>query len=299
MRRLAVLFSALLLSVAAVAQAVPANEAHPFLRWSRDPGISGMAGTGLTSMQVSPAFAVFSNPAAIAMMDGLGSVKASYSLYAPSFTKTSNIAVGAAFRPVKRFGFAVGYVHQLGYEKIDEFAPYDFAVGGALSVGIGEHVALGVNAKYSKACFMKDFSSSAFSVDILAQVRFWEGFNAAVGVRSVGKILEDSDMSSLPSSLAVGLSYRYVTGIHSIEALLDGDWFFSNNWGVSAGFSYGIKEIGFVRVGYRFASESAAVPSHLAVGLGLKYIGLSLDVSYITLNKVIGNTFQIGLGYSF
>ena len=146
---------------------------------------------------------------------------------------------------------------------------------------------------------MKDFSSSAFSVDILAQVRFWEGFNAAVGVRSVGKILEDSYMSSLPSSLAVGLSYRYVTGIHSIEALLDGDWFFSNNWGVSAGFSYGIKEIGFVRVGYRFASESAAVPSHLAVGLGLKYIGLSLDVSYITLNKVIGNTFQIGLGYSF
>ena len=293
------MFSALLFCVTVVAQEVPRNEAHPFLRWSRDPAISGMAGTGLTSMSVPPAFAVFSNPAAIAMMDGLGSVKASYGYYAPSLLGTSNIAVGAAFRPVKRFGFAVGYIHQLGYEKIDDFAPYDFAVGGALSVGIGDHVALGVNAKYSKACFMKDFSSSAFSVDILAQVRFWEGFNAAIGVRSVGKILEDSDTSDMPSSLALGLSYRYVKGIHSIEALLDGDWFFSNNWGVSAGFSYGIKEIGFVRVGYRYASKYAAVPSHLAVGLGVKYIGLSLDVSYITLNKTIGNSFQIGLGYSF
>lgn len=291
--------SALFLCVAAAAQVVPRNEAHPFLRWSRDPGISGMAGTGLTSMTVAPAFAVFSNPAAIAMMDGLGSVKASYSLYAPSVLKTSNIAVGAAFRPVKRFGFAVGYVHQLGYEKIDGFAPYDFAVGGALSVGIGDHFAFGVNAKYSKACFMKDFSSSAFSVDILAQVRFWEGFNAAVGVRSVGKILEDSDTSDLPSSLAVALSYRYVTGIHSIEALLDGDWFFSNNWGVSAGFSYGINDMGFVRVGYRYASKYAAVPSHIAVGLGGKYKGVSLDVSFLTLNKTIGNTFQLGLGYSF
>ena len=53
------------------------------------------------------------------------------------------------------------------------------------------------------------------------------------------------------------------------------------------------------RVGYRFASEMAAVPSHLAIGLGGKYMGFSLEASYITLNKVIGNSFQIALGYSF
>ena len=292
------MFLTLVFCVSAAAQEAAENEAHPFLRWSRDPAVSGMAGTGLASFSVAPAFAVFHNPAAITMMDGKGSVKASYSYFAPSFTKTSNIAIGAAFRPVKRFGFAVGYVHQFGYEKIEDFAPYDFALGASLSAGIGDHFSIGANVKYSKACFLKDLSVKAISVDVLTQIRFG-GFGAVLGIRSVGKVLDDLDSSDMPSSVAAGFSYRYETGIHAIEALVDGDWFFSNNWGVSAGFSYGINDMGFVRIGYRYASKYAAVPSHLAVGLGGKYMGFSLDFSFITLNKVIGNTFQLGLGYSF
>lgn len=292
------MIATLLLCIVAAAQQTPSNEAHPFLRWTRDPAISGMAGTGLTSTLTTPAFAVFSNPAAITMMDGIGAVKASYGYYAPSFTGTSNIGVGAAFRPIKRFGFAVGYIHQFGYDKIEGFSPHDFALGAALSVGIGNHFSLGANVKYSQACFLKDFSVKAFSMDILAQIRFG-GFNAALGVRSVGKVLDDTDMSDIPSSVAAGFSYRHDIGIHSIEALVDGDWFFSKNWGVSAGFTYGINDMGFVRIGYRYASKYAAVPSHLAVGIGGKYKGISLDLSYITLNKLIGNSFQVGLGYSF
>ena len=298
MRRLAVIIATLFICVAAAAQSAPDNEAHPFLRWSRDPVVAGIAGSGLSSTSIAPAFAVFFNPAAITMMDGIGAVKASYGYYAPSVVGTSNIGIGAAFRPVKRFGFALGYVHQFGYQKIDDYSPYDFALGGALSVGIGDHFSLGTNLKYSKASFLKDLSVKAFTVDIIAQIRFG-GFGAALGVRSVGKILDDTDASDLPSSLAAGVSYRYETGMHAIEATLDGDWFFTNNWGVAAGFSYGINDMGFFRVGYRYASKYAAVPSHLAFGLGGKYMGLSLDVSFLTLNKQIGNTFQIALGYRF
>ena len=298
MRRLALLISALLVCVAAAAQEAPENEAHPFLRWSRDPAISGLAGSGLASSMVTPAFSVFHNPAAITMMDGLGAVKASYGYYAPSVVKTSNVAVGAAFRPVKRFGFGVGYVHQFGYGKIDGYSPYDFALGASLSVGIGDHFSLGANVKYSKSSFLKDLSVKAVSVDIIGQIRFG-GFGAALGVRSVGKVLDDTDSSGIPSSVAAGLSYRHDMGIHSIEALLDGDWFFSNNWGISAGFTYGINDMGFVRIGYRYASRYAAVPSHLAIGLGGKYMGISLDLSYVTLNKLIGNSIRLGLGYSF
>ena len=298
MRRLVVLLVALTVSALAFAQGAPANEAHPFLRWSRDPALSGMAGAGLTLPSVSPAFATFANPAVIPMIEGIGSAKFSYGYYAPSLKGTSNIAIGGAFKPVKRFGFAVGYVHQLGYDKIDDVAPYDFIIGGSLAFGIGDHFSMGANLRYSKSVLMKDFSVSAFSTDIMAQIRFG-GFNGALGVRSVGKVLEKDDPSKLPSSLAASFSYHYEIGIHTIEAALDGDWFFSNNWGVAAGLTYGINDMGFFRIGYRFASDMAAVPSHLAIGLGGKYMGFSLEVSYITLNKVIGNSFQVALGYSF
>lgn len=298
MRRLALILVALAVSAYAFAQDAPANEAHPFLRWSRDPAITGMAGAGLTLPSVSPAFAAFANPAVIPFIDGIGSAKFSYGYYAPSLKGTSNIALGAAFKPVKRFGFALGYVHQLGYEKIDDVAPHDFIIGGSLAFGIGDHFAMGANLRYSKSVLMKDFSVSAFSTDIMAQIRFG-GFNGAIGVRSVGKVLEKDDPSKLPSSLAGSFSYHYEVGIHTIEATLDGEWYFTNNWGVAAGFTYGINDMGFFRVGYRFASEMAAVPSHLAIGIGGKYMGFSLEASYITLNKVIGNSVQVALGYSF
>ena len=118
-------------------------------------------------------------------------------------------------------------------------------------------------------------------------------------MRSVGKVLEKEDPSKLPSSLALGLSYHYVTGIHAIDANLDGDWYFTNNWSVAAGFTYGINDMGFVRIGYRYSSKYAAIPSHLAIGVGGKFKGVLIDFSYITLNKVVGNTFRFGLGYSF
>ncbi|MBR6054773.1 MAG: hypothetical protein IKP46_05485 [Bacteroidales bacterium] len=299
MRRLATIVFALTVSIAAFAQEVaPANEAHPFLRWSRDPALSGLAGAGMTLPGISPAFAAFSNPAAIPMMEGLGAVKASYGYYSPSMVGSSNIAVGAAFKPAKRFGLAVGYAHQFGYDKIDGFGPHDFIIGGSLAFGAGDHFSMGANFRYSRSMLMKNLSVAVFSTDIMAQIRFG-GFTGAVGVRSVGKPLDKDDKSKIPSSAAASFSYHYVTGIHSIDAALDGDFYFTKNWGVAAGFSYGVKDIAFVRVGYRYASERAAVPSHLAVGVGGKYKGMTLDVSYITLNKIIGNSFQLAFGYSF
>ena len=55
----------------------------------------------------------------------------------------------------------------------------------------------------------------------------------------------------------------------------------------------------FARCGYRHADEGAPVPSHLALGCGLSFEGVSVDLAYLTGNDNIADTVTVGLSFKF
>ena len=65
------------------------------------------------------------------------------------------------------------------------------------------------------------------------------------------------------------------------------------------GAEYAFNDLLFLRVGYRVAGESAVIPSHLALGLGLQFQGFRADVSYLAASPILGNTLTIGIAFRF
>ena len=95
-------------------------------------------------------------------------------------------------------------------------------------------------------------------------------------------------------------SYRRVFGgVHSLEGVLDADWYFSGAMSAGAGAEYGYADIVFLRAGYHYGADDCVLPSFASLGVGVQYLGARIDFSYLTGNDYLGGTFTIGLGYSF
>ena len=299
------LSAALFTGIGAAAQEqVPANSVFDFLTWPRSLQSVGMAGAGSSSASGSGAWAAFSNPAALPFAVGKLDAGLSYSRWAPSSqgTLSNNLGGGVAVRLGRSFVVNAGAVYQ-GHASQDfgqpygTYAPSDLVVGLGAAVRIGEYVGIGVSGRYVQQSLLSDFSLSGFAVTAMAQFHLG-GLNAAAGVANIGGgVKSDSgNSSSLPTSARLAVSYALPVGL---EAALDGDYYFSGKIGVSAGLQYAYRDRVFVRAGYRFATEGAPLPSHLALGLGGKVFGVTLDLAFLTLNKEIGNTLAVGLGYRF
>ena len=51
--------------------------------------------------------------------------------------------------------------------------------------------------------------------------------------------------------------------------------------------------------GIHLGSDSIPFPTYVSLGAGVKFSGVHLDISYLTINNVIGNTLTAGIGYEF
>ena len=129
------------------------------------------------------------------------------------------------------------------------------------------------------------------------------GMQTFGGAYEYGSSLNKSNVpytdNKLPTVLKLAADYTFVFGEdHSILTVVDLN--LERNWtfGFAGGVQYGFRDLVFARVGYNLAARTAAWPSYLSAGLGGKYKGFRLDVAYIA-TSVLGNSFTVGLGYSF
>ncbi len=300
--------SALLLSWSLGAQeSVPANEVFEFLSFPRGAARTGMAGAGSTLLSESSALATFDNPAVLAFALKHVDVAAVYSRWAPGSTNTlsSNIGGGASVRLGKGFALSAGVFSQthsaqdFGSE-YGSFTPRDLVIAFGAGASFGDYVSLGVSARLVQQSLMEDYKLSSTAITAMVQFHL-NGFNVAAGVANLGSGVTSAkgNVSKLPSSARLAASYELPVGPGTLAAALDADYYFSGKLGVSAGVHYGFKDLVFVRAGYRYATAGAAFPSHLALGLGVKWKGVGLDVSYLTANAQIGNSLCAGLSYRF
>ena len=279
---------------------VGANEAMGSLRIDRDPVLQSMAGAGFAMTSSSQAYAAFGNPAAAALSAKKLEAGLSYGAWSPRYAAGSNLSAGVTGHVKENVAISLGF-SRIGYPGLDfepssVFKPSDLIIRAGVGFGLSESFAIGFTAGYAKEAILSDYSLSAFSVSALAQYHL-EGLNVVGGlVHLGGKVASDY---SLPSSVKLATDYEVTFGGGSLDIAVDGDYYFSGNYSVALGLDFGIGGIGFVRGGYRIASERAAIPSGLGLGAGFAWHGISLDVSFLTASETIGGSWSAGLGYRF
>ena len=277
-----------------------ANEAMGSLRIDRDPVLQSMAGAGFAMTSSSQAYAAFGNPAAAAFSPKKLEAGLSYGSWSPHYTSGSNLSVGVTGHVKENVALSLGF-SRIGYPGLDAepssaFKPSDLVIRAGVGFGISESFALGLTAGYAKEALLSDYSLSAFSVSALAQFHM-EGLNVVGGVVHLGGKV--ADKYPLPASAKLATDYEIQFSGGNLHIAVDGDYYFSGNYSVALGLNCGIGGIGFVRGGYRIASERAAIPSGLGLGAGVAWHGLSLDVSFLTASETLGGSWMAGLGYRF
>jgi len=300
--------SALFLSWSLQAQeSIPANEVFEFLSFPRGGARTGMAGAGSSLLSESTALATFDNPAVLPFALKHVDATAVYSRWAPANANTlsNNIGGGVSVRLGKGFAVSAAVLNQAHSQQdfggnYDSFAPQDFILAFGAGASFGDYVSLGVAARMVQQSLMADYKLSSTSITVMLQCRLSE-FNIAAGLANLGSGVSSKkgDVFHFPSSARLAASYEKVIGPGALVCALDADYYFSGKLGVSAGATYGFKDMLFVRAGYRYATQGAAFPSHLALGLGCKWKGFCLDASYLTANAQVGNSICLGISYRY
>ncbi|MBR4735361.1 MAG: hypothetical protein IK052_04645 [Bacteroidales bacterium] len=297
---LSALALALSWTVMAQEESIPANEAMDFLGFPRGAAISGMAGAGSALTSGTAAFSAFDNPAVLPV--AVGKIDAGV-LY--SHTLSNNAGGGVALRLGPGFAVSAAVVDQ--FHPVQDFggsygsfAPNDLMIALGAGISFARHFSLGLSARIVREKLMADYTLTGTAFTAMAQYRT-AGLNIAAGIANFGPGVksESGNISPLPASARLAASYELPLGPGTLGAALDGDYYFAGKFGVSAGIQYGLWDMIYARAGYRYASTGAVLPSHLALGLGVRWEWLSLDIYYLTANAQIGNSFGAGLSIRF
>ena len=278
------------------------GEAFTFMRLDRSPVTSAMAGAGFSMTKGNFAYSAFGNPAAAAFMDKTVSAAANYRSWAPGILDEQHITAAFAVKPIGDLAIIAGYTKgiQPQLDEEDPFRPNDnnFTLGA--SYAITSSIGLGVNWHYVYQSLLEDYKLSGWAVDAVAHYA-GDNFNLAGGVVSIGPkvVSQQSGAYPLPASAKIAGDYTLSFDAIRITAAADADYYFnSGNWGVSGGAEVGLAGMVFFRAGGRYAPAGSAIPTHIAVGGGLKYRFITLDMSYITMNSIIGNSIMGGISIS-
>ena len=289
---------ALLSSICVYAQT---SEVLTFSRVERNPRAVAVAGAGAASMS-SVSHASFVNSAVIPFYDGSGDFGVGYEYWAPSLGAAHAVNVAGAYK-FGSVGVSLGGVYQMEQKDPDGFSPSEVQINLGAGVKLLPWMGLGVNARYLRENMFKGYSNGAFGLDAMLLFTPVKGLSVTVGASNIGSSIKDSAGNSYPQPSSVKAAAAYLLGINSknaLEFMLDEDYFWTSRTNaVSFGMEYSYARMVYARVGYRIATEGAAYPSHLGLGLGAEYKGFRLDVSYLTLSEAIGNSVAIGLGYRF
>ena len=298
------------LSLSASAAFAQGTDALGFTQINHNPVTSAFAGAGSAS-NGSAAWSAFSNASILPFYEGTMDMAAGFQLWAPGTSKSTNIGIGTAVKIAPRIAFAVGYTLNNGqaYEVYDyngqitgNFSPKDHVIALGAGFGLGESFSIGVNARYAMQKLSAEDSFSGFSGDLFVAYQFNPDFRVTAGVSTLGTSITASNRKkfSQPASAQVAVDWgTHFAQVHALHVMADAAYYFSGNFGAAAGLQYSWNDMVFVRAGYRFATEYCVIPSHLALGIGAKFAGVHIDLSYLTASKALGNTLNIGLGYSF
>ena len=295
MKKIAYIAGILMLVLPAMAGA----QALPFVSSETDAVSLGMAGANLTETN-SIANAAFTNAAVIPFSESRLDASAGYTLWQP--TQSNIVSLAGAYNIADKVGVALGlnYGHNTPYEVLGKkFMPTDLQVSAGVSWRFLPFLSIGANLGYAGTTLAEGKSYSAFNSDLflmgkVADIKITAGMSNLGSKVAVGAVKE----YSLPTSVSLGVGYDKVFAQeHGVDVLVDADYFLDGAFRAALGGGYTYNDLVTVRAGYSFAT--AGLPSFASVGLGVKYLGMKLNLAYVVPMGALANTLAVTLGYSF
>ena len=291
-----------------LAGAVSANAQNfPVLLIGSDP-----AATAVGSSQAgrnATAFAAADNAAFMSLSSNRFDVAAGYQMWQPGTADGMMLGFGTYYKIDGKMAVGIGgkylrdretYITSDVGAVTGSYVPSDMTFNAGFSYGFMEGLAAGVNVKFLSSTLSHDASGTAFGADVTVAYRK-DGLSAGAGVYNIGSPLKYSKSSyALPAAVKAGAAYALGVGETSvITPSAEVDYLFSGGLMAGLGAEYAFKDMVFVRAGYHYGDAEKAIPSYGALGLGAKFAGAHLDLSYIIADNPLGGTLSLSLGYCF
>ena len=266
-----------------------------------------MAGTGSLS-DSNIAWSSNDSPAASILCDRTFAAEGAYSLVQPS--GLNRAGVGAAGKISDRislggtFSFLAGSrydVYNSSGLRTGTFSPNMMGMSLGMGVKLCKFMSIGASLQYEREASAEDAKYNVIAASLMFAFKCG-GLRAGAGVHSLGgSFSSPGGVKAYPGSAKVTVGYddALCSGLMRISAYADADYYFNNSVSAGAGASVGYREIVSLRGGYRYSSPTAPLPSFAAAGLGLGLKGIALDFAYLLSSARIGNSFQVGVRYSF
>lgn len=277
------------------------QEVLTFTRIDRNPRTSALAGAGAASVS-SVAYASFVNAAAVPFYEEKADFGLGYQHWTPTLGAASAFHLGGAYN-FGQVGVTLGGLFVTEQPDNEGFRPSKLQVNLGAGVRITDWLSAGVNARLAREGLFQGYAITGFNADVLLMARPVEGLGLTAGIANIGNAIKDSFGTAFPQPASVKLAAAYsltFAGDNTVEVMADGDYYlFSRGYGVSAGLEYSFRQLLFLRVGYRKASDNSPFPTHLGLGAGLQIAGIRVEFAWLTASQILGKSFSVGLGYRF
>lgn len=284
-----------------------AAQTLPSLLIGSDPASQG---TALTSVgKASGAYSLEGNVASMSLNDDKLCAGLSFGLWQPEYAKDKVIGAGATYRLGDRLAFGLQFkdLIQPSYDVVsesgsvkDSFTPGEtnFAVG--VSCSITDWLSVGVTGRMVMSTLAEDARANVFGADVAVFCRKG-ALSAGLSVDNVGgKVNYAGEDYDQPTLARVGAAYHIGDPKASaVTPSVEADILFKGGFMAGVGIEYSYKSMLFARGGFHYGDKEKAVPTYASLGLGARFMGISLDVAYLTASDILGNTITLGLGYRF
>lgn len=290
--------------VASVWSAASFAQVLPSLLVNSDPQAMGAAGISVLG---SPAYALQGYAASTVFMEGTGSAGVSYGSWQPKAASDKILGASASVR-LGKLGVALEYKNfaQPAYEvtgitgSVSQVTPSFTPKESSFALGIGyrilENLSAAVTVRSTSSVLASDAKASVFGVDVSAMYAS-DALQAGLAVCNIGgKVNYGESDYKQPALLKAGAAYEVIEGL---KAAAEFTYLFEGAFGASLGAEYCYADIVSARAGYHLGSKDKGLPSYASIGLGAKYFGIGLNLSYLLASDTIGGSFLAGLSYSF
>lgn len=285
-----------------------------FLDVNPDPHMTGLANAG-SAMYATP-FAMWNNTASTVFSENRMAVGVSCGMWQPGYAGVRVVSAAGYGRITKFMSLSAGirYFSNKSYVVTDDngvrsgkYAPADMTAGVGLAFRFAKIVSLSANLNYMLSDMAEAHQSNGVSADLGAMVHL-KFMRVGLTLSHIGERLDwGGDFTyTLPANVKLGVSSTRKlgqNGHHEISATLEGGMVLNYRSVFSElGVEYKYHDRIRAAVGYHYGDADKYIPQYVSTGLGFKYWGISLDVSYmagLSADCPVGNSFSVGLGYSF
>lgn len=291
----------ILLFVCALSLQQAASQSLSFLQIPQDPAIAGLAGAGVAMQSVNP---LENNMADAALGQKTLQVSASYALWQPKINQYGLLGASAMYRVIPKLSVALSVKGFLSPEydiltangqKSGSFKPMDLSFAAGAAYQLNENMSAGVAARFIVSSLGESLKGSTAAFDLSFKYAS-ESLQAGLVVSNLGGKIKYGEASySLPMTAKAGAAYT----ISGFTASLEGDYVLGGGLMAGLGLQYAYNDMLFARAGYHYGASDKVLPSHAALGIGAKFAGIQLDVTYLLASSTLGGTLAFGIGYSF